>query len=510
MGAVADDAAGKPHAVLVPMPAQGHVTPMLKLGKILHCRGFHITFVNSEFNHRRLLRSRGAHALDGLPGFRFATIPDGLPPSDKDATQDVPSLCHSTEESCLPHLRALLAELNASPDVPPVTCVVGDDVMCFTLDAAREIGVPCALFWTASACGYMGYRYYRTFIEQGIFPFKGDQQLPNTATHTRPLHAPLKEEQLTNGFLDTPVDSAPGLSKHMRLKDFPNFFRSTDPNEFMVHFAIRITEKIAGADAVILNTFDELERGALDAMRAVIPSSASIHTVGPLPLVAEQVVPRGGELDALGSNLWKEDVSCLAWLEGRRPGSVVFVNYGSVTVMTNAELVEFAWGLASSGHDFLWIIRPDLVTGDDAVLPPEFVEATKGRGLLASWCPQDAVLRHEAVGVFLTHCGWNSTLESLCGGVPMLCWPFFAEQQTNCRYKCVEWGVGMEIGHDVRREAVEEKIREAMGGEKGKEMRRRAVEWREAAERAARPGGSSYANLDKLVADVLLSGGKST
>jgi len=186
---------------------------------------------------------------------------------------------------------------------------------------------------------------------------------------------------------------------------------------------------------------------------------------------------------------------------------VVFVNYGSVTVMTNAELVEFAWGLDNSGHDFLWIIRPDLVSGDAAVLPPEFQEAIKGRGLLASWCPQDAVLRHEAVGVFLTHSGWNSTLESLCAGVPMLCWPFFAEQQTNCRYKCTEWGVRVEIGHDVRREAVEEKIREAMGGEKGKEMRRRAVEWRETAVRATQPGGRSYANLEKLVTDVLLSGG---
>jgi hypothetical protein len=89
----------------------------------------------------------------------------------------------------------------------------------------------------------------------------------------------------------------------------------------------------------------------------------------------------------------------------------------------------------------------------------------------------------------------------------MLCWPFFAEQQTNCRYKCTEWGVGMEIGHDVRRQVVEEKIREAMGGEKGKEMRRRAVEWRETAVRATQPGGHSYANLEKLVTDVLLSGG---
>jgi hypothetical protein len=314
-------------------------------------------------------------------------------------------------------------------------------------------------------------------------------------------------EQLTNGFLDTPADWAPGMGKHFRLKDFPSFMRSTDPDEFMFHFALKVTEQIAGADAVILNTFDELEQEALDAMRAMIPSSASIHTIGPLAFLAEEIVPQGDPADAFGSNLWKEDVSCFDWLHGRAARSVVYVNYGSITVMTNEELLEFAWGLANSGHDFLWIIRPDLVNGDAAVLPPEFLEAIKGRGHLASWCPQEVVLRHEAVGVFLTHSGWNSTMESLCAGVPMLCWPFFAEQQTNCRYKCVEWGVAMEIGHDVRREVVEEKIREVMGGEKGKEMHRRAVEWQETGLRATRSGGRSYANLDKLVADVLLSGG---
>ncbi|XP_051217624.1 7-deoxyloganetin glucosyltransferase [Lolium perenne] len=490
MGSLQAEADVKPHAVCVPLPAQGHVTPMLKLAKILHCRGFHITFVNSEFNHRRLLRSRGAAALHGIEGFRFATIPDGLPPSDADATQDVPSLCRFTNATCLPHLKRLLADLNGSTESPPVTCIVGDDVMSFCLDAARDIGVPCALFWTASACGYMGYRNYRALYEKGLFPLKD-------------------AEQLTNGYMDTPVDWAAGMSSHMRLKDFPTFIWSTDPDEYMSHFALHVTERIAEADAVILNTLEELEPVALAAMRAMFPPSSPIHTIGPLAFLAEEIVPQGGPVAELGSNLWKEDLSCFGFLDGKEPRSVVYVNYGSITVMTNEELLEFAWGLANSGQAFLWIIRPDLIKGDAAVLPPEFLESIEGRGVLASWCPQEAVLRHQAVGVFLTHSGWNSTVESLCGGVPMLCWPFFAEQQTNTRYGCMEWGVAMEIGHDVRREAVEVKIREAMCGEKGKEMRRRAVEWKETGARATKPGGRSYANLEKLIADVLLSGGKS-
>ena len=88
----------KPRAVCVPYPSHGHVTPMMRLAKLLHSRGFHITFVNTEFNHRRLIRSKGLNYLKGLPDFWFETIPDGLPHSDRDATQDVPALCDSTRK----------------------------------------------------------------------------------------------------------------------------------------------------------------------------------------------------------------------------------------------------------------------------------------------------------------------------------------------------------------------------------------------------------------------------
>jgi hypothetical protein len=161
----------RPHAVCLPCPEQGHITPMLKLTKLLHARGFHITFVNTEFNHRRLLRSRGPDALNGVPGFHFAAIPDGLPPSDADATQDVPTRCKSTSTKCLPHLLALLADLNApTSEVPPVTCLVVDGVMSFGIDAAREIGVPVASLWTASACGFMGYYNIRQLLDRGLVP----------------------------------------------------------------------------------------------------------------------------------------------------------------------------------------------------------------------------------------------------------------------------------------------------------------------------------------------------
>ncbi|XP_073358539.1 7-deoxyloganetin glucosyltransferase isoform X2 [Aegilops tauschii subsp. strangulata] len=378
----------KPHAVCLPFPAQGHITPMLSVANLLHAHGFHVTFVNSEYNHARLVRTRGAAVLAGSPGFRFATIPDGMPqPSgdvDDDVTQDIPSLCKSTLETCLGPFRRLLTELNdaaSTGDHPVVTCIVSDLTMCFAMDAAKELDVPYVQLWTASTVSYLGFRYFRLLIDRGIVPLQG--------------------------------------------------------------------------------------------------------TIGSL-------------------SLWKEQEECLQWLHGKEPASVVYVNFGSITVMTKEQLLEFAWGLANSGRQFMWIIRRDLVRGDAAVLPPEFMEETAGRGFMASWCPQQEVLNHPSVGVFLTHSGWNSTMDSMCGGVPVISWPFFSDQLTNCRYQCNEWGVGMEIDNNVQRNAVTGLITELMQGESGKKMRKRAEEWREKAILATKPGGSSHRNFKELLCDVLL------
>ena len=142
-----------------------------------------------------------------------------------------------------------------------------------------------------------------------------------------------------------------------------------------------------------------------------------------------------------GLSLWKQDTECLTWLDTQEPSSVVYANFGSLTVLTADQLAEFAWGLAASGHPFLWSIRDNLVPGANAglglaLLPPEFITATAGRCCLTTWCPQEQVLQHPAVGCFLTHNGWNSTCESVAAGVPMVCWPGFADQYTNCKCAC--------------------------------------------------------------------------
>ncbi|RZC77775.1 hypothetical protein C5167_002014 [Papaver somniferum] len=383
----------KIHVVSVPYPTQSHISAMMKLAKILHFRGFHITFVNTEFNHQRLLNSRGPDSLTGLPDFRFETIPDGLPPPvNPNASQDFIALSISIQKNGLEPFRNLIHKLNDNKysNVPPVSFIVSDSFMSFTLQAAKEFGIPEMLYCPISFCAFACFPHFPHLIQRGLVPLKD-------------------ESCFTNGYLDTQIDWIPGM-KDIRFRDLPSFVQTTDPNAPFLHASMIEMGRTYDATALIFNTFDALEVEVLDAFKSQL-SLPPIYAVGPLQLLLNQI-PQSESL-SLGSNLWKEDTQCLNWIDSKEPNSVVYVNFGSITVMTTQQLVEFAWGLANIKHNLLWTIRPDLVVGDSEILPPEFLEEIKGRGLLTSWRPQEDVLNHSSVAGFLTHCGWNSTLESL-------------------------------------------------------------------------------------------------
>lgn len=267
----------------------------------------------------------------------------------------------------------------------------------------------------------------------------------------------------------------------------------------MLDFVITEIDRSSKAQAIIINTIDELEHKVLKALSTISPP---IFTVGPLHLMLDQAT-NNPKMEWMSSSLLRQDSDCLKWLDTKQPGSVIYVNFGSITVLNADQLSEFARGLVDSEKNFLWIVRPDLVREERTALVPEYWKEAGDRGLVTGWCPQEEVFQHPAVGGFLTHCGWNSVMESLCSGVPMLCWPFFADQLINCRYVCDEWGVGMEIKSDVRRDEVGFVVRELLEGEKGRMMKQKAMEWKRKAAEAIAPGGSSYLNLEKLVKEVL-------
>ncbi|KAI3686083.1 hypothetical protein L1987_79753 [Smallanthus sonchifolius] len=385
----------KPHALCMPIPVQGHINPMLKLAKILHSKGFLITFVNPEFNHQRLLRAHGSEA-------------------------------HAIEENFLVPFKSLITKVSASHS--PVTCIVADVLMGVTHAAASELGIPEILLWTSGAGSLLCFDQYPYLLEKGLMPLKDSSYL-------------------VNGYLDTVLDFI--LPLHgIRLKDIPPFIRYINPgDEYMVQFFCSQVEraKSDSVSAIIFNTFDEFDCDILDTLSSKFPPC---YGIGPLHLLENKIVDK--TLASFKSNLWKEDTECVKWLDSKDSSSVVYVNFGSITVMTSQQLVEFGWGLAKSNYSFLWIIRPDLVIGESAVLPPELLAEINGRGLLASWCPQIQVLNHPSIGGFLTHSGWNSTIESISNGVPMICWPFFGDQQPNCWLGCNKWGISMEIDNNVK------------------------------------------------------------
>ncbi|KAL5992458.1 hypothetical protein ACLOJK_013377 [Asimina triloba] len=465
----------KPHAIFLPFPAQGHITPMLYVAKLLHSKGFHITFINTEFNHNRLINSGAIDPKAKIEGFRFEAIPDGLPPSNANATQDVGLLVDSIMDCVMSApLKQLILRLNNQISGPLVTCMVRDATMFSAESVAAELGIPQALLWTVSGCTFMRVLCTR-FKDASCF---------------------------ANGYLDTPIDSIPAMPG-ICLKDLPSTVRPTDFDDKIHNFCLRVaTQKSISSSLHIIDTLEALDHEILDAAEQKFQLPRP-YAVGPLFGLYEQISVGCSRLNSVRSNLWEEENECLEWLENSKDGSVVYVNFGSIAVLTPDQLKEFSWGLANSNYPFVWIIRPDLVSGESALLEEEFVEEIRGRGTFASWCPQKQVLAHPSVGGFLTHCGWNSMSESIYHGVPMLCWPYYGDQQPNCRQACNVLGVGMEIDNQVTREKVEGAIKELMEGAKGKEMRTNAAKWKEESRKATRPGGSSHGNFERIVYDLL-------
>ncbi|BBG99844.1 hypothetical protein Prudu_009668 [Prunus dulcis] len=217
------------------------------------------------------------------------------------------------------------------------------------------------------------------------------------------------------------------VMKGKRLRDLPSFLRTTNPDDVLLTLGLVVSDVIHKASALVLFTFDALEQGVLTAPSSM-PNIPPVYTIGPVELLLNQI-PKD-HLNFIGYSRWKEETECLP-------------------------MAKLPW---QKTQLFM--------------------------GLIASWCPQEQVLNHASVGGFLRHGGWNSTIESLTAVVPMLCWPFFADRQTDCYYTCNEWGIGMEIDNDVKRDEVEKLIKELMEGENGKKMTNKAMEWKKLAQEA--------------------------
>ncbi|KAK8464682.1 hypothetical protein PHAVU_010G053500 [Phaseolus vulgaris] len=256
------------------------------------------------------------------------------------------------------------------------------------------------------------------------------------------------------------------------------------------------------ADGILVNNFFEMEEGTIRALQQEEEKGIpSVYAIG--PFVQEESCKEGSN-----------DIKYLRWLDKQQCNSVLYVSFGSGGTLSQEQIEELAWGLELSGQKFLWVLRPPNKFGIIAdigarhedpfeFLPDGFLKRTVGHGLVVPyWASQVQILGHGAIGGFLCHCGWNSTLEAVVHGIPLIAWPLFAEQKMNAvlltddlkvalRPKVNENGI-------VEREEITGIIRNLMVGEEGKEIRQRMKNLKDVADDALKDDGSSTVTLTQL------------
>ena len=452
----------RPHVLLFPMPILGHITPALQLAKVLSLKGLLVSFLTTEHVRRRLVGDDHDRR-----NFSLLSIPDGLPDDHPRSAGRFSEVVHSLFVNSREEYRDLLLSFGKT-----LSCALVDGLMPFTAEVAEEVGIPVIVLRTSGACSFWAYFCIPRLIEAGEIPF------PEVCD------------------LDEHVKSVPGMETFLRRRDLPKVCRVKDAKDPGLGLLSSSTQRTTRAKGLIFNSVEELDAVALTEIRSLCPAT---YTLGPLGCLL-------GALDGADGqpSWWGEDRTYVSWLDAQPPKSVVYVSFGSLTVLSRSQLLEFWHGLACSGHRFLWVVRPDLLgeMGTAADVAAELAAATEEKGCFVEWVNQPEILAHEAVGAFLTHSGWNSTLEGICAGVPMICWPFFFDQTVNSRFVSHVWKIGLDMKDTCDRETVATMVKKAMEGESAEEMRKNVARLKEVVNRSLEEGGSSRIQLDRLVQDI--------
>nr|UHB15568.1 UDP-glycosyltransferase [Paris polyphylla] len=324
-----------------------------------------------------------------------------------------------------------------------------------------------------------------------------------SGTMTDAIKSRLEEEDVNRPFV------VPGLPDRIELTraQVPGFMLT--PNMQMFREEMFRTEE--AADGVVVNSSDDLEPPYKEWYEKTI--GKKVWTIGPMSMYNRNA----SEMALRGNKAAIDNDRCLSWLDSMTPSSVLYVSFGSLVRTTITQLIEIGLGLEASGHPFIWVIKGSEKMSEVEEWLKEFESRTSERGLIIKgWAPQVMILSHQAVGGFMTHCGWNSTLEGLSAGVPMITWPHFAEQFLNERLVIDVAKVGVPVGVKspttwaldtgevmVKREEVERAVRVLMdGGKEGEERRARAKEMEAKARKTIEEGGSSFRNTTLLIQHI--------
>lgn len=491
----------RPHVVMFPLMAHGHIIPFFDLAKLLAKRGqFIVTIVNTPKNVMRLepmvaAACRGDGSMDiRLEELQFPEGIEGLPP-DVENTDSLPyNLFFSLVRGCemLQHpFEQLLRRLSHEPGSRP-TCVVTDIFFGWSLDVANRIGIPRVTFSTTGA--------FSTSVYYSLW-----------------LHLPHKQ---TDSDVFSLAPDFPDVWFHK--SQLPLSLRMTNETDPWYQFLKRQIPKNLESWGTLLNTFDDLEPQFLEDMKT--KGFGRVWSVGPLlpegVLGASNFEGYSVQVATRGKAAGRAEGDCLlTWLDCHPPSSVLYISFGTLARISYSQTEELALGLEASGHPFIWAVRPpsdQAANGASSDFLPEGFEkrmTEKKQGLLIKeWAPQLLILSHPSIGGFFSHCGWNSIMESISQGVPIIGWPMAADQFYNS--KLLEEVVGMSVeicrgvDAELQRTNVESTVKLLMEEKRGVAMKKRAMAMRNAATRAVMSDedrvvkGSSVANVDDFIAEI--------
>ncbi|CAL4936049.1 unnamed protein product [Urochloa decumbens] len=358
------------------------------------------------------------------------------------------------------HLERLIADLEAAGR-PRAKWLVADMSMGWSFEVAKKFGIRVVSFWPAAMAGLAISLKVPKLIEDGLIDDKGLPQRPETF-QLAPGMPPLHTSQLTWNNAGAP-----------------------EGQPIIFDLVVSQNKKLTLAEMSVGNSFHEAEPGAFKLFPNILP-------IGPLFADREFRKPVG--------NFLPEDERCVKWLDAQPDGSVVYVAFGSMAIFDLRQFEELAEGLELTGRPFLWVVRPDFTAGLSKAWLHEFRQRVAGRGMVVSWCSQQQVLAHRAVACFVSHCGWNSTMEGVRNGVPFLCWPYFCDQYLNRSYITNVWKTGLALSPNadgiIAKEELRNKVEEVVGDG---EIKERVRLFKDAARRCVSEGGSSFENFERLV-----------
>jgi hypothetical protein len=464
----------RPHLLIVTYPAQGHINPARHLARrLLRTTGARITVSTAVSAYRKMFP--GEDSSSGhrdTAGVWYVPYSDGYDAGFDRAVHDHTHYMTQIKVVGSRTLSGVLARLR------PVTCVVYTLLLWWVADVARDHGVPSALYWIQPATVLAAYLHF----------FRGTDGFDRAVA--------------ASGGPSTQV-RVPGLPP-MRLRDLPSFITATsedDPYAFIVAaFSELVLHRLSGGEeegrtTVLANSFDAMEPDAVASLRE---HGVDVVPVGPVLSFLDDAPPPAAANESAtpppssNNDLFEQDgKGYLQWLDAQADGSVVYISFGSMLLMSERQIQEVARGMAESGRPFLWVLRKDNRTTEHAAS-----SLGGDRGVVVEWCDQAQVLLHGAVGCFVTHCGWNSTLESMACGVPLVGAPQWTDQTTSA------WIVAERLGTGVRAAVSDEdgvleaeELRRCVAFATSEAVRAKAVLWRDKACAAAAEGGSSERNL---------------